>query len=35
MDWIHLSEDMIKWQVLVKMVVNFWSPYKVGNFLIS
>jgi len=25
-DWINLTQDMDKWQVVVKMVWNIWVP---------
>jgi hypothetical protein len=32
-DWIDLAQDNDKWHDLVNMVINFWVPYNVVNFL--
>ena len=34
MDWIHLAQDMDKWQALLNTVRIFW-PHKMGNFVSS
>jgi len=26
MEWIHLAQDMVKWQALVNMIMNLWVP---------
>jgi hypothetical protein len=33
MHWIDLAQDNDKWHDLVNMVINFWVPYNVVNFL--
>jgi hypothetical protein len=32
-DWIHLAQDRVQWQVLVNRVMNLRFPQKEGNFL--
>jgi len=26
MEWIHLAQDMVKWQALVNMIMNILTP---------
>ena len=33
MDWVHLAQDWDKWQASVNMLMKFWVPHNVGNFL--
>jgi len=33
--WIDLFQFEGKWRAVVKMVMNFWVPYNVGNSLTS
>jgi hypothetical protein len=33
MDWIDLTQANDQWRALVNMVMNFWVPEDVGNFL--
>jgi hypothetical protein len=35
MDWIKLSQDTDRWWALVRVVMNIWVAYNVGNFLTS
>jgi hypothetical protein len=34
-DWIDLAQNRDRRRALVDVVVNFWVPYSVGNFLAS
>lgn len=34
-DWLHVTEDMIQWWVLVNTVMYLRVPYKAGNILTS
>jgi hypothetical protein len=34
-DWIHLAQDMDKWQAVVNTVMNLRVPSKVVSFLTS
>jgi len=34
-DWIHLGQDRVQWQVLVDTVITLQVPWKAENFLIS
>jgi len=34
--WVlNVAQDMVQWWGVVNTVMNFWVPYKVGNFLIG
>jgi hypothetical protein len=32
-DWIHMSQNRIKWRVLANTVMNLWAPKKGERFL--
>jgi hypothetical protein len=34
-DWIHMAQDRVGWQVLVNMEMNIWVQLKVGYTLPS
>jgi len=35
MHWIDLTQDRVKWQAVVNVVMNLWVPLNARNFLTS
>jgi hypothetical protein len=31
-NWLYLVQDSDQWRDLMIIVMNFWVPYKAGNF---
>jgi hypothetical protein len=32
-DWIHLAQDRVQWQVVVNTAMDLWIPQNTGNLI--